>query len=162
MVTINALNPQTKRGWRRPVAYGDDLLTKLCSNNETVEGCIFRESFNKDDFLKDILLGFNEKQSFGNFCTEDFGELWYGRQYIIDLPFKLVPSIHGQLFFLVEYGLNYRFTFHDRSFYMLNDNPVAFPTIIKIFNPNKTFNNFYMRIRYSLGICSDSCSQFCS
>ena len=93
--------------------------------------------------MKDILLGFNEKQSFGNFCTEDFGGLWYGRQYIIDLPFKLVPSMHGQLFFLVEYGLNYRFTFHDRSFYMLNDNPVAFPTIIKIFNPNKTFNNLY-------------------
>ena len=70
MVTINALNPQTKRGWRKQVSNGEDFLTKVCSNNDSIEGCIVRESFHKDDFLIDILLGFHEKNHLETFAQK--------------------------------------------------------------------------------------------
>ena len=64
---------------------------------ETVEECIEENTFSRSDVLKDVLWGYNPKNSILTdiLIAEDFSSVWQGRFFSVDVPRKMVADTDG-------------------------------------------------------------------
>ena len=59
--------------------------------------------------------------------SEDFTSVWAGRQYTLNLPFKIGPDyLEDQLFLLLAPSI-VRIYLHDPTFFIFNQNPAGPP-----------------------------------
>ena len=138
--------PSSWNGLKMNSSEGFDLIEKYCQD-ERVEDCIEKKTFNIEEAITDVILGFTDTKSLSiqkNLWTEDFTYSRAGRYYTLNISEKLGPNDEtDQLFLCLNYGLNFRIYVHDPFYFILNDNPVGLQNEIIIINPNTSYSHFY-------------------
>ena len=144
-ISIRAVNPVSNDGLRR----AGMTLKDNCTGVETsVEDCIKKNTFNQEDVLHDITLGWRkEKLSLINNESlqiyEDFGAFFLGRYYTFNLETKLTTKKQKtQLSVSLYHNFTYQLLIYDPKFFVLTASP-SLPTIQKTVNPNTTSNSLY-------------------
>ena len=151
-ITIVARNPETGYGWRNETfSYGYEL-DNICNftTSHDMERCIVRQTYDQNEIIKDVILGYVAKQSLINFTlaltlTEDLPASWNGRTYTLNIPNKMGPDDKtDQIFVVLEKYLSYRILIHDPSFFVTNTNP-SLP-INRIKGDAETSPNYFYRL----------------
>ena len=118
----------------------------MCKGNNIKE-CINNKTFNLEEIIKDVILGFSKKESLinqENLWTVDFTETWNGRAYTFNFHGRIGPEFTMlQLFVMLNYQLHYRIFIHDPKYFAINLNPVSLPHMMVIVNPNSTPSHYY-------------------
>ena len=115
---------------------------------ESVEECIEENTFSRSDVFKDILWGYNPKNSIlaDILIAEDFSSVWQGRFFSVEVPRKMVADTEGvnstRLSLALAYGLTYLIFFHDPDYFDINYKP-TFPGVLKTVNPETDYNHLY-------------------
>ena len=122
-----------------------------CENlqpGESVEECIETHTFSREDVLKDILWGFDPNNSIltEGLVSEDFTMDWQGKFFSFEVPRTMVSDDDGKISTRLSLVLGFNMTFqiflHDPNFFEMNYRPI-FPVILKSFNPEKDYSQFY-------------------
>jgi hypothetical protein len=127
---------------------GYHAIENNCGNHTSdIEACIDLNTYNQTEAFKDVLIGFTPTQSLldlDNIWTEDFTSTWNGRTYTLNIPKSIGPDDgKDQLFVAFGYNRNYKIFLHDPFYFALNENPMAFPSILLEIFPNETMSHFY-------------------
>ena len=141
-ITIAALNPDTKLGWRTNMTG-----VMMCSNVENISDCIAEKTFNQDEVFKDIVFGFTTKKYLRkekNMFSVDFTESQIGRTYSINTLRNMTPNYsRDQIFIISGYDYILHIFLHDPSFFIYNVNPIGLPYLSLMIDPNKTSNQYH-------------------
>ena len=107
-----------------------DLDVPCFSQNLSI-GCIEANTRNLSEILKGVLLGFGKREAITldqNVVSEDFTSVWAGRQYTLNLPFKIGPDyLEDQLFLLLAPSI-LRIYLHDPTFFHFQPKPRRSPS----------------------------------
>ena len=145
-ITIGGMNPTTGEGWRNNVGSNNwaDNVESYCSTESFPEKCIERNTFNKTETLKEIVLGFTAKHSLQKqLWTEDFTVGWMGRSYTLNTSQTLGPHYQTlQLYLIFDDNLEYDIYIHDPKYFVINLNPSGPPILNVVLDP-KTMKSFY-------------------
>ena len=101
-----------------------------CFSQNLSTGCIEANTRNLSEILKGVLLGFEKKEAITldqNVVSEDFTSVWAGRQFTLNLPFKIGPDYREDQFILVLAPSIVRIYLHDPNFFIFNQNPAGPP-----------------------------------
>ena len=119
------------------------------------------------DLLKGSLLGFERRKPLNlskDFFTEDSTQHWSGRYYTLDLSLTIGPDSEKDQVYLLLSEKNlpkYQIFLHDPNFFIFNDNPVAFPMEVRIFQTGRS-NSHCFRLNLiqmnELNVPSDPCN----
>ena len=151
-ITVAARNLETMVGWKVNSseikgAPRNDLLKPICKHFSNVEQCIDNKTFPASDFIKDILVGFDDKTSLmgGNkVWTSDFTHVIYGKTFTIDPNIKIGPIVGSdQILLLLNQTYVYHVFVHEKNFFLLSDNQLSFPSIHKKVIPKQSGNLFF-------------------
>ena len=132
---------------------------------ETVEECIEENTFSRSDVLKDILWGYNPKNSILSeiLIAEDFTMAWQGRSISVEVPRKMVADTDGEngtrLSLALAYGLTYLIFIHDPDYFEISTK-ATFPGILKNFNPESDYNHLYnLQLTEVIKYCYEFCNK---
>ena len=139
-------------------------------NDGSIEKCIEENSLNSSDLLRDTLLGIPmEKMATLNLSkdmfTEDSTQYWSGIYYTLNLSLTIGPvSEEDQVdLFLSQKNLTYQIFLHDPGFFILSDNPVAFPMEARVFKTGGMSSGHIYRLNLiqmnELNVPSDPCNE---
>ena len=139
-----ARDSEALTGWK---GNSSDWCQNLQSG-ETVEECIEEHTLSRSDVLKDVLWGFDPKNSIlgGNIVAEDFITVWQGRHFSLDINRTMIADEDSKdgtrLSLCLAKGLSYLIIIHDEDYFEINYKP-TFPVILKTFNPETDYNQVY-------------------
>ena len=88
-LTIVARNNLTKIGWRSNLTHGGRMESQCKEfTNGDIDRCVFEKTYNKTEFIKDVLLGYETKCSLMDQTpwVEDFTDPRSGRSYSLTIP----------------------------------------------------------------------------
>ena len=140
---------QMSYGWKNKsdnVSTWDDIIRYQCGDSEDIHDCVIEKAFSLQEVVKDVLIGFNTKKSLMNegFWKEDFTTTINGRAHTFSSASRIGPDdTIDQLFYILDYRFIYEIFIHDERFFIINTNPVGFPTIYRKMMPNSTLNYYY-------------------
>ena len=150
-ISIRAINTETESSLRKEGM----TLRKDCNgtgSNISVEDCIMKNTFTKEEVVHDIIFGFSKRKAIEKFSlmndeslliTEDHTAFFLGRYYTFHLKTKLNTSkLKTQLFVSLYRNFTYQLFIYDPKFFVLSESP-SLPTIQKTLNPNTSSNNWY-------------------
>ena len=138
-------------------------------NDGSIEKCIEENSLNSSDLLRDTLLLGMEKEATLNLSkdmfTEDSTQYWSGIYYTLNLSLTIGPaSEEDQVdLFLSQKKLTYQIFLHDPGFFILSDNPIAFPMEARVFKTGGISSGHIYRLNLiqmnELNVPSDPCNE---
>ena len=141
-ITIAAWNKDTSIGWlnkSKEIVHDFDSLRFQCKDFDDIVRCVTNQTYEQSDFVKDIIIGYEEKQSLlssSNFLVEDFTNVRYGRTYTLNQDRMIGPDYEkDEIIFLLEPQLLYSLTVHDKRFFLANENPHGIPGIYRKIDP---------------------------
>ena len=116
-ITLAAWNKDTSIGWRnksKEIVHDFDALRFQCKHFDDIVQCVTNQTYEQSDFVKDIIIGYEEKQSLlssSNFLVEDFTNVRYGRTYTLNQDRMIGP----------DYEKDYQlFSFWNRNFFTVS------------------------------------------
>ena len=141
-ITLAAWNKDTSIGWlnkSKEIVHDFDSLRFQCKDFDDIVQCVTNQTYEQSDFVKDIIIGYEEKQSLlnsSNDLVEDFTNVRYGRTYTLNQDRRIGPDYEkDELIFLLEPQLLYSLTVHDKRFFLANENPHGIPGIYRKIDP---------------------------
>ena len=141
-ITIAAWNKDTSIGWlnkSKEIVHDFDSLRFQCKDFDDIVQCVTNQTYEQSDFVKDIIIGYEEKQSLlnsSNNLVEDFTNVRYGRTYTLNQDRRIGPDYEkDEIIFLLEPQLLYSLTVHDKRFFLANENPHGIPGIYRKIDP---------------------------
>lgn len=146
-ITIAAKSKATGTGWKKRVESSkpDDRLVHQCKNFTSVEECLNSETITWHHFVKDTILGYNDKLSLineTNTWNPDFTYFNNGRSYTFHPKRRIGPQFRkDQIIIPLDKGYYYFIFVHEENFFILNDNSCALPTKFVKLSPD-TLNEF--------------------
>ena len=133
-ITIAAWNKDTSIGWlnkSKEIVHDFDSLRFQCKDFDDIVRCVTNQTYEQSDFVKDIIIGYEEKQSLlssSNFLVEDFTNVRYGRTYTLNQDRRVGPDYEkDEMIFLLEPQLLYSLTVHDKRFFLGKRKPPRNP-----------------------------------
>ena len=141
-ITIAAWNKDTSIGWlnkSKEIVHDFDSLRFQCKDFDDIVQCVTNQTYEQSDFVKDIIIGYEEKQSLlnsSNNLVEDFTNVRYGRTYTLNQDRRIGPDYEkDEIILLLEPQLLYSLTVHDKRFFLANENPHGIPGIYRKIDP---------------------------
>ena len=145
------------KGWRGNET-GDILqicnATQAKNTSHSFENCIDQSTFNNNDILNDILLGYSRKSSLLDneiLSIYETLDVVGGKYYTLQLAKNIGPNYkENMLFVLLKYGFVYKIWVHDPKYFALTTNPAYLHFLLEIFDSDKT-ENYYFNLLLSGG-----------
>ena len=111
-------------------------------------------TFNNNDILNDILLGYSRKSSLLDneiLSIYETLDVVGGKYYTLQLAKNIGPNYkENMLFVLLKYGFVYKIWVHDPKYFALTTNPAYLHFLLEIFDSDKT-ENYYFNLLLSGG-----------
>ena len=151
-ITVAARNLETMVGWKVNSSEikgvpRNDLIKPLCKDFPNVEQCLENKTFPGSDFIKDILVGFDDNTSLmsdDQVWVSDFSLVIYGKTFTINPKIKIGPIVGSdQVLLLLDRTYVYHIFVHEKNFFLLSDNQLSFPSIHKKVIPKQSGNLFF-------------------
>ena len=138
-ISIRAINPATNDGLKKK-----GMNLKLACNGtgsyDSTEDCIKQNTFNQEDVLHDVILGYKKRKSMADLSlinnksfliNEDFAAFFFGRYYTFNINHKLTTQKpKTQLSVSLYHNFTYQLLIYDPKFFVLSESP-SIPIIQK-------------------------------
>ena len=149
-ITIAARTPNTGLGWfnkSEDIVHDHDSLRHQCKDFDDIVDCIRNQTYEQTDFIRDIVIGYEEKVSLLTPTTplvEDFTNVRYGRTYTLNPGRRIGPNYDkDEIILLLDPALIYSVILHDKRFFLMSENPYGIPSIYIKIDPSRTFGPLY-------------------
>ena len=100
---------------------------------KNITKCIFGHTFSFNDTIEFAGLGVRSNESLmrSELWSEDFTMARRGRFYTLNFDKTIGPEyLDDFVMFLLQHKLTYNIFLHDENYFILNENPIALPTVI--------------------------------
>ena len=128
-----------------PFRHSQKNLEKMCHGFESMEACLEENTYNKSEFLENVLLGVDKREPKINLVTEELSKPMYGRYYTLRPSFVITTDYErDQLIILLNQSPDFNYYIHvfDPHFYLGFYNP-SLPIIRKVLEPDGTFGRYH-------------------
>ena len=149
-ITISVINPDIRLGWlnkSQDISHHNDTLRLQCLGFSNISECIRRKTYEQADFIKDIIMGYEEKVSLlrtGAELAEDFTNVRSGRTYTLNPDRRIGPDYNkDEMILLLDQNLIYDVFLHDKRFFLTSENPYGIPSLYIKIDPRSTFPPLY-------------------
>ena len=149
-ITISVIKPDIRLGWlnkSQDISHHNDTLRHQCLGFSNISECIRRNTYEQADFIKDIIMGYEEKVSLlrsGAKLTEDFTNVRSGRTYTLNPDRRIGPDYNkDEIILLLDHNLIYDVFLHDKRFFLTSENPNGIPSLYIKIDPRSTFAPLY-------------------
>ena len=149
-ISIAAWTPGTAWGWfnqSEDIVHEDDSLRHQCKGFNDTAQCIRNPTYEQSDFIKDIVIGSEEKVSLltsESSLVEDFTNVRFGRSYTLNPDRRIGPDYKkDEIILILDPNLMYSVILHDKKFFLMSENPYGIPSIYIKIDPSSTFGPYY-------------------
>ena len=134
-ITIQA-STDSNYGWKSSINFSGVIEGK-CGQAGSIKECILNETYSQEESIHESKVGWFSNKSLlsPEFWREDFTSAIHGRTYTLKINKTIGPDMTDFVFLLFSPTLKISIWLHDENFFLLNENPVALPSLYKKFDP---------------------------